>query len=325
MVRTRALFCFVACGAGIGIGADATAVAATVHLRAPDECAQEDDIVAEVDGLIGRPLSEVPGMKFEVEIARGASGKFRLHLSTIEGAETRTRELAGNSCTELANVASVAIAMTIRASAASRERTPAARTESASAPVGPVRKAVSASPEAAAAGDSPAGWRSSITLAAVADAGALPQAAPGGALELAVDAGSLRIVALGALFATERADVAGGSGDFELALGGLLGCYRRAMKRVTALACIGTEIGRLSGRGLGVSFSRFGSELWLAPRADVGIAVPLVARLLLVLRGGAAAPVFRPEFTEFVSGDAIVVHQAARVTARATLGIEVGF
>src|SRR4051794_22744352 len=111
MVRTRALFCFIACGAGIGIGADATAVAATVHLRAPDECTDEGDIVAEVDSLIGRPLSDVPGMKFEVEIARATSGKFRLRLDTIEGAETRTRELAGNSCTELANVASVAIAM----------------------------------------------------------------------------------------------------------------------------------------------------------------------------------------------------------------------
>ena len=253
------MFCFIACGAGIGIGAEATALAATVHLRAPDECAEEDDIVAEVDSLIGRPLSEVPGMKFEVEIARGASGKFRLRLDTIGSAETRTRELAGNSCAELANVASVAIAMTIRASAASRERTPAGRTESASPPVGPVRKPVSASPEAAAAGDSTAVWRGSITLAAVADAGALPRAAPGAALELALDAGSLRIVALGALFATERADVAGGSGEFELALGGVLGCLRRGMKRVTALACIGAEIGRLSGRGLGVSFPRLGS------------------------------------------------------------------
>jgi hypothetical protein len=325
MVRTRALFCLIACGAGIGIGAQATALAATVHLRAPDECAQGDDIVAEVDSLIGRPLSEIPGMKFEVEIARSAGGKFRLRLDTTEGAQTRTRELAGQSCAELANVASVAIAMTIRASAASREPTPSGRIESASPPVRPMRNPVSASAEAGAAGDSSAGWRSSITLAAVADAGALPRAAPGGALELAIDAGSLRIVALGALFATERADVAGGGGEFDLALGGVLGCFRRGIKRVTALACLGTEIGRLSGRGLGVSFSRFGSELWLAPRADVGIAVPLVARLVLVLRGGATAPVFRPEFTEFVSGEAIVVHQAARVTARATLGVEVGF
>jgi hypothetical protein len=88
---------------------------------------------------------------------------------------------------------------------------------------------------------------------------------------------------------------------------------------------LGGEVGRLSGRGLGVSFSRVGSSLWLAPRADLGIGLPLVARLALVLRGGVAAPVFRPEFTESVSGQAVEVHQAARVTARATLGIEVGF
>src|SRR5689334_2030224 len=108
MGRSRALLCLVA--VGVGVGAEATALAATVHLRAPDECAQEDEIVAEVDSLIGRPLSEVPGMKFEVEIARDSRGRFRLRLDTTEGAETRTRELAGNSCSELANVTSVAIA-----------------------------------------------------------------------------------------------------------------------------------------------------------------------------------------------------------------------
>jgi hypothetical protein len=296
-----------------------------VHLRAPDDCAQEDDIVAEVDGLIGRPLSEVAGMTFDVEIARDARGRFLLRLQTVKGAETRTREVAGQSCTELANVASVAIAMTIRASAASPERNPSGSTESPRRPAAPVRQPVSASSGAKAEGDSTLEWRSSITLAAVGDVGALPRAAPGGALELALDAGSLRFVVLGALFATQRADVAGGSGEFELAFGGVLGCVRRGVKRSTALACLGAEIGRLSGQGLGVSFSQAGSELWLAPRADLGIAVPVVAGILLVLRGGAAAPVFRPTFTEYVSGQAIAVHQAARVTARATLGIEVGF
>jgi hypothetical protein len=323
MIRTGTLLCFVVCG--VGVGAEATALAATVHLRAPDECAQEDEIVAEVDSLIGRPLSEVPGMKFEVEIARDSRGHFRLRLDTSEGAETRTRELAGNSCTELANVTSVAIAMTIRASVASRERSRSGRTESASTPVGAARNPPSASAEAKAEGESTLVWRGSITLAAVADAGALPRAAPGGALEVALDAGNIRVVGLAALFATERADVAGGGGEFDLAYGGALGCLRRALRRVTALACLGGEVGRLSGRGLGVTFSRVGSALWLAPRADLGIAVPLVARLALVLRGGIAAPVFRPEFTEFVSGQAVQVHQAARVTARATLGVEVGF
>jgi len=323
MGRTRTLLCLVACG--VGIGAEGTALAATVHLRAPDECAQEDEIVAEVNSLIGRPLSEVPGMKFEVEIAPDSRGRFRLRLDTTEGAETRTRELAGNSCSELANVASVAIAMTIRASAASRERSPSGPTGSASTPVGPARKPPAASAEAKAEGDATLVWRGSLTLAAVGDAGALPQAAPGVALEVALDVGSLRVVGLAALFATERADVAGGGGDFDLAFGGALGCWRRPLRRVTALACLGGEVGRLSGRGLGVSFSRLGSSLWLAPRADLGIGVPLVARIALVLRGGIAVPVFRPEFTEFVSGQTVEVHQAARVTARAILGIEVGF
>jgi hypothetical protein len=159
MIRTLALLCLVACGVGLGV--EATALAATVHLRAPDECAQEDEIVAEVDSLIGRPLSEIPRMKFEVEIARENRGRFRLRLDTTEGEDTRTREVAGDSCTELANVASVAIAMTIRASAASRERSPSGRTESESAPVAPPRKPQRASAEAKAEGESALVWRGS--------------------------------------------------------------------------------------------------------------------------------------------------------------------
>jgi hypothetical protein len=65
----------------------------------------------------------------------------------------------------------------------------------------------------------------------------------------------------------------------------------------------------------------FGSALWLAPRAELGLGVPMTAQLMLVLRAGAAVPLGRPEFV----ADSVPVHRASRVSGRATLGVEVGF
>jgi hypothetical protein len=167
--------------------------------------------------------------------------------------------------------------------------------------------------------------RASVIVAVVADAGALPQVAPGLSLAAALDVGRFRVVALGALFATAEARLAAGGGDFRLAFGGALGCWRRPVGHATGAVCAGAEVGALSGQGTGVSNSKLGTALWLAPRAELDLAIPLVARVRLALAAGAAAPVSRPSFVETVGGETVRVHRAAPVAARATAGIEVGF
>jgi len=168
----------------------------------------------------------------------------------------------------------------------------------------------------------PAAPRGSLTIAAVGDAGALPSAGVGAALELGYDLGHWRFAGLGALFASRTARVGSVGGDFNLAFGAALICRSQPVARVVALGCAGAEVGRLAGQGIGVDAPRLGRVLWLAPRAEVGAGIPLSTNLTLVARAGAAFPLSRPVF---VADQAVQVHRASRVTARGTLGVQLYF
>jgi len=162
-----------------------------------------------------------------------------------------------------------------------------------------------------------------LTVAAVGDAGALPSAGVGAALELGFDLARWRFVGLGALFASQSARVGSVGGDFDLVFGAVLVCRSQpVVARVVALGCAGAEMGRLAGKGTGVDAPRLGQTMWLAPRAEVGAGVSLSSNLTLVARAGAAAPLSRPEF---VADQTVAIHRASRVTARATLGLQIGF
>ena len=91
---------------------DAPALRASIRRRWPTRSSD----------LIGRPLAEVADVDFRVRIAETSPGKWRLHLETIDGkgsagraaAVRGSREIDGATCAELAEAASVAIAVSVR-------------------------------------------------------------------------------------------------------------------------------------------------------------------------------------------------------------------
>jgi hypothetical protein len=154
----------------------------------------------------------------------------------------------------------------------------------------------------------------------VGDVGALPHPGLGAELEASLQGRHLRAVALGAFFPSQATRVEGArGGDFQLVLGGLLGCLTHALDRLAVLACAGGELGRLAGEGRGVTTPRLGAALWAAGRADLGATWALSARAALALRAGVALPLSR---RTFILDDTIRVHQPGRVTARAALALE---
>jgi len=156
-----------------------------------------------------------------------------------------------------------------------------------------------------------------------ADAGALPHLGVGAALAPSLRLRHLWVVVEGAVFATQEAHVsADAGGEFRLAFGAALVCLPYELARLTISGCAGFELGRLSGQGVGVGRPRLGSATWEAPRAEVGAAIPVGARLALVIRGGAAVPLSTPEF---VIDGTTPVHRSSAVAARAGLGVELGF
>jgi hypothetical protein len=157
---------------------------------------------------------------------------------------------------------------------------------------------------------------------ALADEGALPGAGIAVEIGAVLRISSLRLVARGALFASQEKRIASGGGEFSLGFGTFLACLQRALGRPTLFGCSGFELGRLSGEGVGVSQPRLGSTTWEALTVEVGVAVPLSGPVAAVARGGASAPLQRPEF---VIGPSERVHRAASLDGRFALGLEYFF
>ena len=311
---------YIAACAGAGLwGGEAWS--AEVRVQAADGCADGSAIVEQAEGLLGRPLASVDGIDFEVDIASGARGIWRLRVDTVDRSDgsRRTREIVGHSCVELVDAAAVAIALSVKGSVAGGEPRPATE-PMVSRPEPPP---VPTSPSTPAPVERPRSLRPSAALGLVGDAGALPRLALGPALEGSLRVGGLLVIAQAVVLpsqATMATNQIGG--DFTLIFGAVLGCAARELKRVTVTACAGGELGRISGRGIGVTDPRLGAALWLAGRTELGVGIPIASGLTLLVRVGAALPASRPTF---VVNGAVPVHRAGAVTLRSLLGIELRF
>jgi len=310
----------LACAAAV-FSADRDAWSAEVRVHAPDDCADAGAITEQVDGLLGRGLTAVDGVDFEVDIAAASKQAWRVRVDAVSRADgsRRTREIAGRGCAELAEAAAVAIAMSVDASVA---ETRAARPP---APPVPAVSAPALAPTAPPPAQSSAPpIRPSAGIGLAMDAGALPGLAFGPALQVAARRDHLRLAAEAAFFPSAETQLSngGGGGDFRLALGGLLGCFTDGAGRLVWAACAGGEIGRVSGEGTGVVRPRLGSALWLAARAELAVELTFAGRFHAIVAAGAAVPAARPRF---VIDQMTPIHQSSRVTARSLLGLGVAF
>jgi hypothetical protein len=157
----------------------------------------------------------------------------------------------------------------------------------------------------------------------VGDAGSLPHLGIGGELDVALELGRARAVALLSAFAPQ--DTSTGlspGGQFTLMFGGVLGCAAPRVSRATLAACLGGEIGRLAGEGTGATHPRLGSALWAAGRAELGLAVPVGPGWAVVMRGAVTVPIVHPVF---VVNGTLRVHEVGAVGGRFAAGAELSF
>jgi hypothetical protein len=122
--------------------------------------------------------------------------------------------------------------------------------------------------------------------------------------------------------------------DFRLLAGVVRGCralypffdrpWPRPSLSPELAACVGVEIGVMSGAGFGVANPQEGSAVWVAPRIDGRFALGVAGPLSLAADLGVAFPVDRRRFV-IEAGDTLVVHEPGPVAGRAGLAAELGF
>jgi hypothetical protein len=102
--------------------------------------------------------------------------------------------------------------------------------------------------------------------------------------------------------------------------------WPRPSPGVDFAACVGLEVGQISGETFGVFIPEEASGLWLAPQLDLRLGIGITPPLSLVPHIGLAFPVSRPSFV-IAAGEPepIVVHQPGPVAGRTGLTFEAQF
>jgi len=306
----------------VAAGAGAEARAADVRLRAPDDCADVQQVIAEAETLLGRSLASVDGIDFDVVITEGARKRWQLRVVTTERAsgDRRTREITGAGCAKLAEAAAVAITMSITGASTNEDAAAAAPRGPAPPPPAPPLSAPAEPPRGQPVLASAPAPRLALGLGAVGDAGTLPGLAFGAEVDGTWRIGLLRVVGIGTFLPGQEGRLASGAGGtFRLIAGGALLCLSKRARAIELLGCAGGEAGQLAGEGLGVDHPRAGQALWIAGRVDVGAAVAIASRWGARLRVGAVVPFRRPMF---VLEETTPVYQPNAAIVRASLGVD---
>jgi hypothetical protein len=307
----------------------APARGAALSVDAPDSCVDPAALAEEVSDLIGKPLASVAEVDFRIQIAKTPHQRWRLKLETVEQhpagagepAVRGSREIEGTTCAELAEAASVAIAVSVRSIAG--EAGPAQPQPQPALLPPPPSPPVAAPPSLERSGEETPSWRPAIALALTTDTGALPSTSIGVGLAGSLQRRSLQLALLATWFGSEDATAADHTGGtFQLVVGGARACFAPRRGRWTPLACGGFELGRLSGTGQGVARPETGEALWRALRADLGVTMALGGNTALLLTGGVAVPLARPAF---VHDGSDLVYRPSRLAGRLTAGLQIGF
>jgi hypothetical protein len=314
--------------------------AAELLIAAPSACVIGDELSFRAERALGQPLNSAADVRCTVHITRdGAAYAARLEVQAIASPEpSRLRSFSAPSCEMLTETLALAVSLAIASGAPEPE--PAAPGVGAALDAAPAARAVrepaADTGDAAEHGDgskpvSAGGardWRFGGSAGVVADAGTLPGIGMGAALgvSLGLDAFDVRLLGTylpprdAQLTSAPTSGAASPGAEIELLAGSLLSCVPRLV-RASNLAlglCAGGELGRLSGRGTGVTVARAGTSLWASVRADAEARWTLAHGLSLDFRLSALVPWERDEFSIDGAGR---VFRTSAVVGRATVGL----
>ena len=312
--------------------AAASARAADLDWDAPAGCPDRDALRWRIEEALGTTLAHAAPLHFSAKVEKKSVERWLVELDvTSDSSETEAqhRELEAPSCDELVQAVSVAVALAL---GADRVEPQAPTPESKSAPPEPPAPAP---PEPESKG-APQLTRAAVPqkkstanrsywfaadLGPVFDIGSLPGLAPG--IQGSVIAGNR---ALGAKLAgvalpnQEKSEAGKPGGTFTLIAVTAAACGVSPDATTIVRLCLGSEFGRLSGKGENTTRSWTGNSSWVAPMLDLAGSWALFDdSLRLYGTGGLAIPLIRKEF---VVEHYDVIHRPGKVIGRVGAGLE---
>ncbi|MCA9663775.1 MAG: hypothetical protein KC486_35935, partial [Myxococcales bacterium] len=282
-------------------------------------------------------------------VQEAAPGRYILELEITAHGDVSTRRVEASSCEELADAATLLIAMVIDPTAGEPAEAPAPvdevsaqfeqepaqpPTSEEATPEGPSPPADPQPPTEPSPKEisQPEGLKQPALRVGVgaelALGGAgLPGFGAGTGLNVALLRKHLR-AALFARYHLPRTRALAGLEEtdaavrYDLVVGGARGCgvgEVGARVGVELFGCVGVELGAMRGVGRGLPVSASYTGLWAAALLTPGLAIPVTPRLAVVARGDVGVALSRPRFAVLNYGDAF---RAPAVSYAFSLGIE---
>jgi hypothetical protein len=319
-----------------------------VSWDAPSECPDRHALVAQIEDLLGQSLDEAREQQLRIQtmVVRGPSA-YEATLSVASAQEIRTRTLANADCARLTEAAALIIALAIdpeRVEMRARQQPKPAQTgdlapealtmpsstQTASPPpAGPPN----AQPPCAPAPKRPTpkqeektkiGYRASI--AALVESGRFPDVGKGVGMWIGLRVDRLTWLLEGDQWAASSAFLPNHPGaevDLQLVSAASLLCWAPWRNAEQFSACVGGELGDMSGQGDHVENGRRQHGRWSGLLAELKVEQPIYGPLVLFAGLGGGLGLERPGFGLVVDGTEQLVFRPAAYSVRFSLGIGV--
>ena len=299
----------------------------TLTWKAPAGCPGEAEVLIEAARVLDAGRRDRVAVTAHVDVEQARTSRWRGLVSLDTGDGRSHRVFEAESCAAIASAAALIIAVTAEGATSARvAEEPTARWL-------PPAPAVPAVVERAATARPAPQSELSIAAAAVMDAGIMPDGPAGGGevslgIGLRTSGWRLRASAGGAYFPAQTTILAAGSagGRFALLSLSLRACGLAVRGRFEAGPCLGGELNRMSGSGVGSSAlfdAEEASGWWGAALAGAVASWRLSPLMALFARGEAVLTPAEPRFV--LQPGTVVVHSPSRAAGRAALGIELRF
>ena len=317
--------------AAVLASAQGTAPSIDLTWSAPAGCPSRAAVLAEIQTILEGSIATAHPVDARAAVTRtGARWHVELAIRSDQGSGERT--LDADSCAELGSAVALIVALAVDPTRRPPPKEPTPETVDAAAP-----SVAPPPPPPPRTEDEPAdGPRLAVGAAGLADFGALPSAGVGGAVSLAGLYRRARLEARGRLLGSQRADdPARPTQGVDLSYLGfdaracfaVLASGRAARDGVAIGPCLGVDVSRISGSGIGGQKTLSGAGTWGS--ASGGLLGTWSLASIVALRVGAEllAPTSRPSFVVLAADGSTAgsLHRPAALGGRFDLGAELRF